>query len=208
MQIALIGTLLIFNLLFRFWPVSYSEDGDLSGKFNERELAIQEFIITTRPSPIERPAPAVPRQAPSVPTEEIVDMEFDLEIEGLESDFGLAPFPMESRSTEIVENPDRPANVRRIVEPVMPPQARRDGVRIEIEVRYVVSERGDVEEVEIEMMRIYNRETGMFVPVKETGYGFREITLRAARQWVFQPAEYQGMPVRSVVRHRFTFGSS
>ena len=74
-------------------------------------------------------------------------------------------------------------------------------------VRYIVSQNGEVEEVFIEEMRLYNPETGEFESVSETQYGFREITLRAAEQWLFHPATYQGNRVRSVARHRFTYGS-
>ncbi len=207
-QIAVICCLLLFILLFRFWPVDTGGDRLLDGQFREDQILMPEFIQTRQQAAVERVAPIVPRPEITVPEEEVVDVEFDLEISGMESDPDFGPIPMPEGPGEIVDQPDRPPNVRRIVEPVTPPQARRDGVRVEIIVRYVVSETGEVEEAVIDEIRMFNRDTGRFETVSGTGYGFREITLVAARQWLFHPAVHEGRPVRSTARHRFTFGNS
>lgn len=207
MQIAVICCLILFILLFRFWPADMGEDGVFNGQFDEERVIMSEFIETRQISAVERIAPAVPRVEVVVLEDEVVDVEFDLEVHADSDDSGLAPFPVDTGPGEVVESPDRPPNVRRIVEPVTPPQARRDGVRVEVIVHYIVSENGEVEEVTIVEMRKYNPDTGTFETVSETEYGFREITLRAAEQWLFHPAEHQGRPVRSTARHRFTFGS-
>ena len=207
-QIAVICSLILFILLFRYWPAHIGNEELLNDRYFEEKLQAQEFIITHLPASVERIAPLIPRPDVTIPPDEVVDVEFDLEISGLAGDSDFGPFPVESGQPELVEIPDHPPSVRRIVEPVTPVQARRDGVRVEIEVLYVVSEKGEVEEVSIEVMRIFNRATGRFETVSETGYGFREITLRAAEQWLFHPATYQGRPVRSISRHRFTFGSN
>jgi len=206
-QIAVICTLVLFILLFRYWPVNIGGERLLDGLFDEDQIIMPEFIETRQEVMAERVAPLVPRPDIVVPEDEVVDMDFDLDIQTAENDTDFQPFPVESGPGEIVENPDRPPNVRRIVEPVTPPGARRDGVRVEVIVRYIVSQNGEVEEVFIEEMRLYNPETGEFESVSETQYGFREITLRAAEQWLFHPATYQGNRVRSVARHRFTYGS-
>ncbi len=206
-QIAVICTLVLFILLFRFWPVHIGGERKLDGLFDEDQIIMPEFIETRQQAAVERVAPLVPRPQMVVPDEEVVDVEFDLEIAGLDADLDLGPIPMPEGPGEIVENPDRPPNVRRIVEPVTPQQARRDGVRVEIVVRYVVSESGEVEEAEIDEMRKFNRQTGQYEVVSDAGYGFREITLEAAMQWLFHPASHEGRPVRSTARHRFTFGS-
>lgn len=206
-QIAVICSLLLFIALFRLWPDGSGVDRRLDGRFDEDPLFMPKFIETRQQPSVERSAPRVPRPAVVVPDEEVVDVEFDLEITGLDVDVEIGPIPMPQGPGEVVAHPDRPPNVRRIVEPVTPQQARRDGIRVELVVRYVVSERGEVEEAEIDEIRIFNRETGLFEVVSDTGYGFREITLEAARQWLFTPAEHQGKPVRSTVRHRFTFGN-
>lgn len=206
-QIAVICSLVLFNLLFRYLPAGIGEDRLLDGQFDEDQIIMPEFIQTRQQAMVERIAPHLPRPVVEVPADEVVDMEFDLDIRGTANDPGFEPFPVDSGPGEIVESPDRPPNVRRIVEPVTPPGARRDGVRVEVFVHYVVSETGEVEEATIEEMRLYNRDTGRFEIVSETGYGFREITLRAAEQWMFHPAMYQGRPVRSTARHRFTFGN-
>jgi hypothetical protein len=207
MQLALICCLLLFIALFRLWPAGGGTERLLDGRFDEESVIMPEFIETRQQASVERVAPLVPRPQIVVPEEEVVDVEFDLEITGVDAYSEFGPIPMPEGPGEIVEQPDRPPNVRRIVEPVTPQQARRDGVRVEVVVRYVVSESGEVEEAEIDEMRLYNRQTGRFEVVSDAGYGFREITLEAARQWLFHPAEHQGRAVRSTARHRFTFGS-
>ncbi len=205
-QIAVICSLILFIMLFRYWPAGVGENSLLNGQFDEDRIIMPEFIETRQQAMVERIAPLVPRPDVIAPDDEVVDMEFDLEITGVDTDAELGPIPLPKGPGEIVEHPDRPPNVRRIVEPVTPQQARRDGVRVEIVVHYVVSERGEVEEAVIDEMRRYNRQTGRFEVVADVGYGFREITLEAARQWLFHPAVYEGRPVRSTARHRFTFG--
>ncbi len=207
MQIAVICSLLLFIALFRLWPAGTGVDRPLDGRFDEDPLFMPDFIETRQQAAVERVAPLVPRPQLVIPDEEVVDVEYDLEIAGIDEDAELGPIPMPEGPGEIVEQPDRPPNVRRIVEPVTPQQARRDGVRVEVVVRYVVSERGEVEEAEIDEIRLFNQQTGQFEVVSDAGYGFREITLEAARQWLFHPAEHQGQAVRSTARHRFTFGS-
>lgn len=206
-QIAVICCLILFILLFRYWPVGDGENRLMIDSLNEDRILMPEFIETRQQPTVERVAPVVPRPEVTVPDEEIVDVEFDLEltVDDTGTDFG--PIPLPEGPGEIVEQPDRPPNVRRIVEPVTPEQARRDGVQVEVIVRYIVSENGEVEEAFIEEMRMYNRQTGRFETVTDTEYGFREITLRAAEQWLFHPAIYQDRPVRSTARHRFTFGN-
>jgi len=194
-------------MLFRFWPVGDGDSRLEIVSFDEDRIVMPEFIETRQQAAVERVAPIVPRPEVVVPEDEVVDVEFDLEISERDMDAGLGPIPMPEGPGDIVEHPDRPPNVRRIVEPVTPQQARRDGVRIEIIVRYVVSESGEVEEADIHEMRKFNSETGRFETVEDAGYGLWEITLQAAEQWLFHPAMHDGRPVRSVAMHRFTFGS-
>lgn len=205
-QIAVITSLIVFILLFRFWPNFEQSDQDLSERFSDEELINQDFVIAQQEVTVQRNAPPVPRPDVTVPDDEVVDVEYDLDLNGMD-DGDLAPFAEDPGPAEIVGQPDQPPGVRRIVEPVTPSAARRDGLRVEVIVSYVVSETGEVEEAEIEDLRMFNEETGRYESVRETGYGFREITLRAARQWRFNPAMYQGEPVRSRTSHRFTFGS-
>ncbi len=206
-QMALVCSLLLFILLFRYWPVYIDQDDYLNQRFDEEEAIGPEFIVTSPEFSVERIAPPVPRPDITVPDEEVVDMEYDLDVGEMGEGEGLAPFGAEEGEPEIVEQPDRRPSVRRIVEPVMPSQARRDGVRVEIVVLFVVSDEGEVIEASIDEMRMYNEQTGRFEVVSETGYGFREVTLRAASQWLFHAAEYDGDRVRARARHRFTFGN-
>lgn len=207
-QLAIICSLLLFILLFRFWPKSDNGEATLDDRFSEQQITGPELIMTSPEMTVERIAPPVPRPEVTVPDDEVVDMEYDLDLGDLSSDEMMGPIANgEESEPEVVEQPDRPPRVRRIVEPVMPSRARRDGVRAEIVVLFVVSSEGKVVETAIDEIRIFNEEKGVFETVSETDYGFREITLRAARQWLFHPAEQRGEQVRARTRHQFTFGS-
>ncbi len=213
-QISVICSLIFFILLFRLWPLHPDETRQPDHHFSHEKTLTPDMIEALQEvRVVDRSSPPVPRPGITAPSDEIVDMTYDLELEGTAPGIApgntFGPFPKnEHEEAELVEHPDQPPRVRHIVEPVMPSQARRDGLRVEIEVLYIVSEKGEVEEVTIEEMQIFNPETGSFETVDETGYGFREITLRAARQWLFHPAQYEGQPVRSKTRQRFTFGRS
>ncbi len=199
--------MLLFILLFRFWPVTEDGKDDRIGTFSENRIYDRDLIIASRDVAVQRDSPPVPRPVETPPEDEVMDVEYDLDPEGWVADTDLGPIEEQEEDAEWVGQPDRPPRVRRIVEPVMPSEARSDGVRMEIVVKYIVSGDGEVEQVSIVEMRKFNPETGRFEPVEETGYGFREVTLRAARQWLFHPAEHQGRTVRSETRHRFTFGN-
>ena len=205
-QIAVVCSLLLFVLLFRYWPDSWNNDGTLFDRFAEQELITPEMIIASQQVSVERVAPPVPRPVETLPDGEVVDMSYNLDVDATGLDYSL-PYPEPVEEDHLVELPDRPPNVRRIVEPVMPSQARRENIRVEIEILFTVSAEGVVEEVMVVAIRKFNRQTGQFEDVDETGYGFREMTLHAARQWLFQPAQHEGKPVRSQTRQQFTFGN-
>lgn len=205
MQWAIAATLVLFVALFRLWPLPADDAFDPVGRFNEEPVSASELIIAQLPASVQRVAPPVPRSEVPVPDEEVVDMEVDLEL-----DFGggggdLERIALPGEGELFVEAPEYEPTVRRIVEPVTPTRAREDGVRMQIVVRLLVGGDGRVIEAEIQEMLRYNQQTGSFEPVTETGYGFRDITLRAARQWLFHPARHDGQQVRSYTTHRFTF---
>lgn len=205
-QTAIICSLLLFILLFRYWPGSWSNDKTLPNRFTGEVVITPEMIIASEQVTVEHIPPPVPRPENTLQEEEVRDMTYDLELDvsgGLEEP--LSYFEPDD-DNHVVEQPDQPPSVRRIVEPVMPPEARSEGIRVELEVLFTVSVEGMVEEATVTSLRLYNRHTGQFELVEETGYGFREIALRAARQWLFHPAQHEGEPVRSQTRHQFTFG--
>ncbi|MDG5767181.1 hypothetical protein QA596_06880 [Balneolales bacterium ANBcel1] len=207
-QLAVIATLVLFIALFRFCPVMFDSERELDGRFDEERPLGFEYVETMQEVSALRSAPQVQRPRAALPHEEVVDMEYNLDLGDITREgVPLAPFEEEETEVELVEEPDSRPVVRRIVEPVMPSDARRDNLYIEVEVLFIVSENGRVEEASIYEMRLLNRNTGRLEQVAETGYGFREIVLNAARQWEFQPARHRGEPVRSPTRHLFRFGS-
>lgn len=205
-QTALICTLLFFIAVFRYWPAAGPEDDLQVSRFSEDPLSGPELVFASRQVAVEHVPPVVPRAQTTRPEDEIVDVEIDLELEGFWNGAEWGPMARDPGRGPLVGQPDRPPRVRRIVEPVMPARARRDGVRLEIEIRFIVGADGEVEEVAIAAMRMFRAETGNYESVEETGYGFREITLRAASQWLFHPAQHEGDFVRSSALHSFTFG--
>ena len=208
MQIAIICTLLFFIALFRYWPESEELDRSLAGRFEEERVLDRDFLETIGEVTIDRSAPPVPRPETTLPEDVVVDMEYDLELNVGEGEgVRLAPFVDERTEPELVEDPDHPPRVRRITEPVMPTAARQADVYVEIEVLFTISQEGEVIEASIYEMRLLNRSTGEMEQVSQTGYGFRDRVLRAAREWEFHPARHEGQPVRSTTRRSFQFGT-
>ena len=205
MQWAIAVTLVLFIALFRFWPHPDNDVFDPEGRFNEEPLSADEFIIAQLPASVQRVAPPAPRSDVPVPDDEVVDMEVDLELDCGGGGGDLERIALPGEDEIFVETPEYEPTVRRIVEPVTPVSARQDGIRMQILVRFLVGGDGRVIEAEIEQMLRYNEQSDSFEPVSETGYGFREITLRAARQWLFHPARHDGQQVRSYTTHRFTY---
>ncbi|MDI6400913.1 hypothetical protein QLX67_02810 [Balneolaceae bacterium ANBcel3] len=205
MQIAVIGSLVVFILLFRLWPVSTSVYLDFDGNNHLMEDLDSRFLFTQQEPQVMRSAPPVPRPEAVHPDDEIVDEEFDLEADDFSWLEESATFESASGEGEIFNEPDRLPSVRRIVEPVMPSQARADELRAEVYVRFLVSDTGETEHVEIDEILVFHSESGTYIPTDDPGYNLTEVVLRAARQWQFQPAIHQGREVRSWARYRFTF---
>lgn len=207
MQIALVCALLLLIALFRFWPFNPANHDRILAYFDEERIPELEWIRAASEVVVERAMPPVPRTESTLPRDEVVDMVYDLELDmDLFMDWApLAEKKLEEEEAPFVANPQRGASVRRIVEPVMPADARRDGIRVRLLVQFLVDSEGRVEEVDVVRMEKYNIDNGRFEEVESTGYGFREVVLAAARQWLFHPARHEEANVRSAARHSFTF---
>ncbi len=203
---------LIMVLLFRYWPVSTAEH---TFHFTEEQYQpiTMDMVISTHQD--EGAPPAVPAIPVVVPNDQIIaDPLTHLQTDNLLK--GKLPGPGTGGSGEgtgsgngngIVSNPDRQPAVVKIVEPAIPKEARKAGIKAEIWVDFLVGMTGIPEQVSIARIRIYNKDNKQWQDVSTVGYGLIDATLEAAAQWRFRPASKEGQKVRAYTRHIFTFGT-
>lgn len=204
-SLSLIATQIIFILLFTFWPDFQDKAltfDDYSA--NEIELDMVEITRQQNQSPPPPPSPQVPVPRPEdYIVEDLPDLEFN---DAINPDYRIHEMPVEEvDSYKVHGNPERPPSVTRIVEPIYPGEARRDTVKAEITVTFLVNGKGEVEEVSISEIRLYN-EADDYEIVETIGYGLMEATMDAARKWRFRPARDNGENVRSISLHIFSYG--
>lgn len=204
-SIALVQLMMI--LLIRFWPVT-----EYQPSFNfevvEQEIVILDDIQITRQetSPPPPPRPQIPNP---VPDDEIIEIEIEFNVDLnlpdlplLDPGYGTGITGTEAR---IVRNPQIPPTVVRIVEASAPEEVPEEiKGRLEMIVNFLVDENGEVEEVTIEEIRIYN-DDGTFEGLTFVQYGLMDAVLTAAMQWRFRPARQDGERVKAFTRQRFNY---
>jgi len=193
--------------LFKFWPADAREEVRYQSEPPRQEVLIDEIQITKQQSsPPPPPKPQIPQP---VPSDEIMDIDPDFELdlqtpEMPELEFGTGT-AMDGDEASIVSNPQIPPTVVRIVEASSP-----DGVppelkgNIEMIVNFLVDKEGRVEEASIVEIRRYNGD-GEYEVLEFIEYGLMDAVLRAALQWRFRPARQGGEPVRAYTRQRFNY---
>ena len=193
--------------LFHFWPeMEYVPSFDFD--VTEQEIVVLDEIEITRQE-TSPPPPPRPQMPNPVPQDEIIDIEieFDMdmdlpELPDLDPGFGTGQTGSEPR---IVSNPQIPPTVVRIVEASAPervPEEYRG--KLEMIVNFLVDENGEVEEVSIMEIRLYD-EDGQYEQLQFVQYGLMEAVLRAAMQWRFRPARQDGETVKAFTRQRFNY---
>lgn len=212
LQVALIVVELIILALFRFYPSRDKSKDNLSRFSNESESpVVMEEVVITEQNQARAAAPPVSRDLPPEPTDELIEMEpIDLgSIEPLEDS------PIEeiensgmdnSGELEPVDNPDIPPQLYKIVEPVYPKEARKAKIKARIRVSFLISSEGDVEDLSITKIEVFDQQKGKFVTRDRIGYGLAEATMKAASKWQFGPARKGGDTVPAIVENMFTFG--
>lgn len=206
LQYCLIGILLVFVLLIRFFPAHSSVDDPISLTDVHVERQITLIDITRQEMQVQQPARPQVRLDERFTDMDIVDPEFDM-ITMFVADVGdLMPLPVGSSSGEIVSNPDRSPRVTRIVEPVTPGGVIQSGKRFRVKVRFLVDENGHVEEIFITDILEFDSFIQDYIAVNRSEPEIAEATMAAAIQWRFRPAIENGEPVRSFSNHLFTFG--
>lgn len=198
---------LMFILLIRLWPEGEYRPS-LNFEVTEQEVVILDDIQITRQQ-TSPPPPLRPQIPNPVPDDEIIEIEIEFDIDLnlpdlplLDPGFGTGITGNEAR---IVRNPQIPPTVVRIVEATAPEQVPDEiKGRLEMIVNFLVDENGEVEEVTIEEIRLYN-EDGTFDGLTFVQYGLMDAVLSAAMQWRFRPARQDGERVRAYTRQRFNY---
>lgn len=193
--------------VFFYWPSSDLEEFALNE--SSQDLVTIEEVLVTVQSPA-APAPPKPRVPVLAPEYEIV--EEDIEIEEIqlpelpnfsESEISGAGKADGEEAGGPVTNPSRPPNVLKIVEPTLPKTGRK--VKAEITVRFLVTAQGNVEEVSISDITLFDDKMNA-TKAQEIGKGVEEAVLEAAYQWKFRPAKNLGKNVSAYTRHIFSIG--
>lgn len=205
-MLSLICIELMVIILIKVWPENPKEITEYRDTFTDEVIYVEQAIPTRQESaPAAPPRPQIPVPVPDdeVIEEEIDFPEFDdvfsrIDAEGEE---GSSSVNGEGR---IVGSPEQPPGLVRIVEPTIPEAAKRADVKALIHVTFLVGLKGEVEEVYINEIRLYDGQE--YKVVKQIGYGLMEATLEAAIKWKFRPARDQGEPVKTYVENSFRIG--
>lgn len=194
-------------MLIHFWPTN-EYIPQLDFEIPEREQVFLDEIEITRQetSPPPPPRPIMPNP---VPDDEIIEVEIEMdmdldipELPDLDPGFGTGRIGDEER---IVSNPQIPPTVVRIVEATAPDQVPDEYKgKLEMIVNFLVDTDGEVEEVSIVEIRLYDS-SGNYEVLPFVQYGLMDAVLRAGMQWRFRPARQDGETVKAFTRQRFNY---
>lgn len=195
--------------LFKFWPHIKSEENLPTFTTSDHPLILSDVTITrqggTPPMP---PMPAVPIPVPNdrIIKDPIPDLNMNnlIDLKGLPGNTGLGGEG--GGPATIIRNPQQPPSVVKIVEPAVPPAAKKADLKVEVVVNFLVDTNGNVDKATITQIKLYNKNMNSYKIVKSIGYGIPEATIDAALQWRFRPAQQNGKSVRAYTKHIFTFG--
>lgn len=194
-------------LLLKLWPPSEPRPAEVYINFEQEEIYVED-VITTRQSSAAaappKPVPPVPVPNDEIIEEEIRFPDFDdifveNPLEQPEEGFGRA-----GNEGQIVGSPDRPPALLRIVEPIVPEAAKNANIKARIIVSFLVNTQGNVEEVIVNEIRLY--ESDSYRVVNDIGYGILEAVMEAAVRWQFRPAEHNSEKVKTYVKNSFNIG--
>jgi protein TonB len=187
--IALAGTAMVFGLL-----LVMNEPSDLSDDVEERtavamEIAPRPKPSSPKPTPRRRPRPSAPRPAappPPVPAAAAGLSSVSLGMPTASVDVGaqtagklLGDVKTSVMTEDAVDSKPRPT---RRVSATYPPRARAQGVTGWVKMSLLISDRGTVDRIKV----LRADPPGVFEEAAQT----------AVREWQFEPATYDGEPVK------------
>jgi hypothetical protein len=200
---SIVAVQILTIVLFRFLPAIQADEAPpfFTERIEETDI---ELIEPTRQGRLV-PAPPRPVMVPPEPSDVILE---DVIIELAEPQTAGEGEPDSPPGPPgmFVENPGIPPSVVRIVEAITPDRIRRDNIRLEVTVRFLISEDGSVEDITIKRVRKQERGSTSFTEIPPEEYDIAEAIRRAAMQWRFRPARHEGMAVSTYSTHFFTLG--
>ncbi|MFT5144712.1 MAG: protein TonB [Rhodothermales bacterium] len=201
--------LILVILAIRYWPVAPEEIQDMVFDARGQDLIQMEEILPTQQNQ-SRPPPPAPLTPVVVPDDTVLDeIQIELTDELVTADTGEDDQQEEEGSTAPVSGgatrPDSGPRAFLIVEPEIPPEAKR--IRAEVVVEVLVNQRGMVESAQVvERFLLKGRDNSEREAVALLGYGLEEAALTAARGWKFRPAREDGKTVSSLYQVTLSFG--
>lgn len=195
-------------LLIHLWPETYYEPKIDVTVQEEEVVALEDIQVTRQES--SPPPPPKPQTPVPVPDDVVIEEEIDFETE---LDLDTLPLPEEGTGTgltgdedRIIGNPQVPPSVVRIVEATAPTGVPEEYEgRLEMIVNFLVDQEGEVEEVSIMEIRLYDVDGSDYEQLEFVQYGLMDAVIKAAMQWRFRPARQNGEPVKAFTRQRFNY---
>jgi hypothetical protein len=206
-KVSVVITLSFVTLLFRFFPNNVVFTRELIVFQINEDSQINLIDITRQESSPALPSRPMIQIDPQFTTLDIIDPQID-QLFNIPLEIGDAlPFlGTVDGNTAISVNPQRIARVSRIVEPVTPTRVIQLNQQFRVYVRFLIDSNGSVEEIFITEIQQFNEQAQRFITTRDSQQDIAEATMAAAIQWRFRPAEDNGVPVRSMSTHLFTFG--
>lgn len=204
-MLGIIVSQLFLLCIVKWWPV-YVEYSVPDFDFTRETKIFTEQMIPTRQvtGPARPPLPQIPVP---VPNDEVIEEEIEIQdighILSLEP-IGDAILGQQGDGDEVVGSPQRRPRVVKIVEPIMPENARKDNIKAEVLITFLIDREGKIEEYFVSEIREYK--SGGYTVVKSIGYGIIESAMEAAAQWTFKPALNDGKEVKAYTTQIFSFG--
>lgn len=205
-MLSLICAELILLMILKFWPAQVQAPNSYEDSFTEEVIYVERSIVTQQTdAPAAPPKPEIPIP---VPNDEVIEEEIEFpEFDDIFTNFDAL---REEGSSEtggegkLVGSPEQGPRVVRIIEPTISDIAKRQNIKAQVIVTFLVGVNGEVEEAVVNEIRLYNRDS--YEVVEQIGYGILEATLEAANKWRFTPARDEGERVKTYVQNSFNIG--
>lgn len=205
-MLSLICAELILLMILKFWPAQVEMPTPYNDQFLEEVIYVERAIVTQQTNaPAAPPKPEIPIP---VPNDEVIEEEIDFpEFDDIFTNFdamGEEGSSVTGGEGKLVGSPEQEPRVVRIVEPTISDIAKRQNIKAQIIVTFLVGINGEIEEAVVSQIRLYNGDS--YEVVDQIGYGILEATLEAASKWRFTPARDDGERVKTYVQNSFNIG--